>query len=72
VLFASLARYDDRFGRNDPIARVVEGWHHPALRTFIASKGCRDQHDLGPQDLAAIAWNLEKKLAQFQAEEATE
>lgn len=76
-LFMRLQKYDARFGHNgypttvhgqpDVTAEATfEGWHHPALRTFMVSKGYGNLHELTPHDLDAIAWNLEKKLTQFQ------
>ena len=84
-LFVHLAYFDPRFGENgyppadaqaDPRKGGVsgtwatyEGWRHPALLAYYQSKGYRDRHDLSPHDLAAIAFNLRKKLAQFQQED---
>lgn len=76
-LFMLLEKHDSRFGHNGypttahgqtdvTVEATFEGWQHPALRTFMASKGYGDRHELTPHDLDAIAWNLEKKLAQFQ------
>lgn len=68
-LFAQLSDYDDRFGDNRPRDRRVQGWQHPALLAYYSTKGYQDQHDLQPEDLGAIAFNLRKKLAQFQQED---
>ncbi|MEM9118485.1 MAG: hypothetical protein AAGD09_11450 [Cyanobacteria bacterium P01_F01_bin.56] len=45
---------------------IAEGWNHPALQTFMASKGYSDYRDIGPHDLKAVAWNLEKLLRKYQ------
>ncbi|MEM1153656.1 MAG: hypothetical protein AAGI44_05915 [Pseudomonadota bacterium] len=77
VLFELLAFHDRRFGINGyrscrlsdraPEGHAIyDGWQHPALQTFMASKGYPDHRCIAPHDLRAIAWNLQKKLAEFE------